>query len=473
MNIFDSIRKAVRRLFGKGNVGKAFGIQIAVSSKMEDSLELWTEMYEDRPVWKDAEKGQLTMNLPAAIASEIARLTTIEMNSMVSGSPRADYINQQYQRVIAKAREFTEYACAMGAVALKPYVQNGQIMTSVVQAADFYPAAFDSDGDVTAAVFLDYIYIENKKYTRLEYHSLEGNTYTITNKAYCLTTSQITSVQENSLGKEVPLSEVPEWESVAPVVTIHDIDHVLFAYFKMPFANNVEIKSPLGVSCFSRAVEQIKKADDLWSEMSWEFESGERAVNVPEDMFRHDENGKPIIPKGKERLYRTFLFEAGAKSGLDTYSPDFRDSSLFNGLNKVLHEVEVLCGLAHGTISEPTEKDKTATEVKQSRQRSYSTVSDVQKSLQKALEQLAYCFDSMATLYDLAPEGEYELSFEWDDSIIVDTEVEFARRMSMAAANMLRPELIVAWYFGVSVDEARKMMPGAAPDDDEVPEGEE
>lgn len=473
MNFIERIRKAVRHLFGKSNVGEAFGIQIAVSTKMEDALELWTEMYEDRPAWKDSEKGKITLNLSAAISAEIARLTTIEMKSSVFGSPRADYLDQQYQRVIEKAREFTEQACAKGAVVLKPYIQGDKIMVSVVQADDFYPVSFDSDGDVTGGVFLDYTYIENKKYTRLEYHSLDGDTYTISNKAYCLTTSQINSVQENSLGKEVPLTEVPDWEYITPVVSIKEINHVLFSYFKMPFANQIESKSPLGVSCFSRAVDQIRKADEIWSEIAWEFESGERAVNVPEDMFKHDQEGKPVIPEGRERLYRTFLWEQGKNYGLDTYSPDFRDSSLFNGLNKTLHKIEFLCGLAYGTFSEPTETDKTATEVKQSKQRSFSTVTDVQKALEKALRNLAYCFDAMATLYELAPEGEYDMSFDWDDSIIVDREVEFARLMSMASAGMIRNEYVVAWYFGVSEEEAKKMMPGATPDDEEVPEEEE
>ena len=81
--------------------------------------------------------------------------------------------------------------------------------------------------------------------------------------------------------------------------------------------------------------------------------------------------------------------------------------------------------------------------------------------------------DTLATLYDLAPEGEYEMSFEWDDSIVADTDTEFARRMSMAAAGMIRPELVVAWYFGVSEEEARKMMPDAAADEEEMPEAEE
>ena len=62
--------------------------------------------------------------------------------------------------------------------------------------------------------------------------------------------------------------------------------------------------------------------------------------------------------------------------------------------------------------------------------------------------------------------------YDWDDSIIVDREVEFARLMSMAAAGMIRPEYVTAWYYGVSLDDARAMMPEAEPDNP-PPEEEE
>ena len=41
MNLFQTFKKVVRHLFGKTNVSKAFGIEIAVSSRMEEALELW------------------------------------------------------------------------------------------------------------------------------------------------------------------------------------------------------------------------------------------------------------------------------------------------------------------------------------------------------------------------------------------------------------------------------------------------
>lgn len=471
MGVFARLWKAVRNLFGKTNVETAYGINIAVSSKMEEAIELWTEMFEDRPPWKDPEKGQFTTNTPAAIATEAARLVTIEMKSEATGSPRADFINEQYQPVIEKARNFTEYACAKGGIVLKPYVVDDKVAVSIVQPEDFYPESFDSNGDVTAAVFTDYRYIGNKKYTRLEYHKLEGGTLTIRNKVYCIEVNELTKANASAIGNEVPLASVPDWEGIEPEVTIEQVEKSLFAYFKMPFANSIDVMSPLGVSIFSRAVDQIAAADRQWSEILWEYDAGEAAIHASSTLFKKRADGTSVLPEGRERLFRTFDFDRDQK--LDAYTPAFRDGSLFNGLNKYLQRIEFLCGLAYGTISEPAEVDRSATEVKQSRQRSFATVSDIQKALQKALEHLIYAIDTLATLYDLAPAGEYETTFEWDDSIIVDREVEFTRLMTMAAANMIRPEYVTAWYFGMNEEEAKKMLPDAMPDNEVFVEEEE
>lgn len=472
MNIFKEIRKAVRKLFRKNNIEAAFGVNIAVSTKMEEAMQLWTDMFEDHPPWKDEGKGKKTLNLPASIASELARLVTVEMKSEVTGSPRAEFINAQYQPVLKRIRSISEYAVAMGGIVLKPFVSGDRIFVTTVQAVDFYPTAFDSDGNVTGGVFTDYSYKGNYKYTRLEEHKLEGGAYLIRNKVYRLTINEVTATNDNALGNEVPLTEVDEWAEIQPEVTINGMERTLFSYYRMPFANNIEPRSPLGVSGFSKAKDLIKEADRQYSEILWEYEAGESAIHASSNLFKKDKDGKTILPEGRERQYRTFDFDRDQK--IEPYNPTFRDGSLFNGLNEYLQRIEFMCGLAYGTLSKPTQVDKTATEVKQSKQRSFTTVCDIQKALQTALENLIYAIDALATLYDLAPEGTYEVSFEFDDSIIVDREVEFSRLMSMASADMIRPEKVVAWYFGVSEEEALNMLPQAQPPEPEIlPEDEE
>lgn len=468
------IGKAVRRLFSKKTtIEKAFDTEIAVSGKMENAINLWTLMYEGKPPWLSEDIK--TLNLPAAIAGEIARLVTMEMQVEISGSPMADYLNGQLKCLISRARQYTEYAVAKGGIALKPYVipEEGKIGVSIVHPEDFYPTKFDTNGDITGGIFPDQKIIGDKKYTRMERHELNGKTYTIENKVFVTTVSEVDDTNDNILGKEVELTDVPGWESIQPVVVIQNVESPLFAYFKMPMSNNIELRSPLGVSVYAKATGVLKEADNQWSNILWEYKATQAAVFGDEDVFQTDERGNLNLEGRDKRLFRVF---SGLEEKLKEFNPQIRDTSLFNGLDKILKQVEFQCSLAYGTISDPANTDKTATEVKQSKQRSFSLVCDIQKAFQHAHENLIHAMYTLALLYELSPDGEYETKFDFDDSIVVDREVEFNRLMQMAAAKMIRPEAVTAWYFGVSEEEAIKMLPPAfdtSDPDDEPPEYEE
>lgn len=452
-------------MFSKSKIEEELGVKIAVSTKMEERIELWAEMFEDRPPWKKPEIGKKTLNLPVAISTEIARLVTLEMKSTVSGSPRADFINEQYQMAVDKARRYTEFAAGMGGIVLKPYVAGERIYTTAVQAEDFWPTEFDSDGDVRGAVFRDFEYDEKYRYTRLEWHSYDGGMYVIRNKCYRYQFSDVTQKDDN-LGDPVPLTEVPRWADIGEEVRFGNIEKPLFAYYKMPFANNVESRSPLGVSSFARAVSLIQEADRLWSEILWEYKAKEAAVHAADTLFPRDENGNVILPEGEERLYRPLKWDRDQK--LDVYSPEIRDSSLFTGLNKYLQKIEFLCGLAYGTISEPSMVDKTAEEIIQSKQRSYATVSDTQKSLEKTLRHLVYAIDTLTTLYGLAPAGKYDVTFEWDDSVVVDAERERQRDLQEVREGLMQKWEFRAKWYGETEEKAKQMVAGEDETDEEI-----
>jgi A118 family predicted phage portal protein len=86
--------------------------------------------------------------------------------------------------------------------------------------------------------------------------------------------------------------------------------------------------------------------------------------------------------------------------------------------------VELACGLAYGTLSDPELVARTATEVASTKQRTYSTIRDIQRNLRTALERLIEVMDFYATAYNLAIKGAYNLEFEFDDSILVDKDAQ-------------------------------------------------
>ena len=401
--IKDFIKGVRYQMFPVATIQDALGIEMAMSTQMSRAVQNWMELF--------GQKGGV--GLPAAIAGELARLATIESEITVSGSARAEYLSRQLQPVRDRLRTQTELGIAGGGLAFKPYIDGERIAVSYVPASAVYPASFDDSGHLTAAVFVECINRNGNVYRRLEYHRLEAEGCVIENRAFV--TSAV--LGDAVLGEPIPLARVPEWAGLEPKITIQNVDRLLLGYFKMPLANNVEPGSPLGVSGYSRAVDLIHQANEQWRRILWEYEGTELAVHADETLFRADSMGRRLLPDGHERLYRLV---PGLENKMEVFSPAIRDEPLFNGFNNMLKRIEFQCGLAYGTLSDPQNVDKTAEEIRASKQRSFAQVRDIQKALQTALDDLVYAMDVWATLGGLAPAGAYQTAYSWDDSIVND-----------------------------------------------------
>lgn len=423
--LFEWIKGVLSKMFKSNDIKNTLNVDVIISQPMASALQLWSAMYRNQSPWLN--KDVKALGLPASISGEIARMATIEMSVNISGSPRADFLNAQMARLISKIRQYIEYGNAKGGLVFKPYVRDGIVAVDCIQADMFYPVAFDATGNMTAVIFADVRKQGNYWYTRLESHQYAGGVCTIKNMAYKSTT-------ENALGNQCSLSEVADWAELQPEAGITGVTAPLYGYYRYPSANNIDTTSPLGVSCFSRAqdanggVQLIQQADEIYTSLVWEFESGKRALYVDELAFAQGADGKPMLPD--KRLYRTLKMSGQIGKSEDMYkewSPAFREASIKSGLDAVLKKIEFACGLAYGVISDPQAMALTATEVKASQQRTYATVTDTQKAVETALDQLLYAMDVYATLYNLAPRGSYNATFEFDDSVISDHDARFTQ----------------------------------------------
>lgn len=424
-----------------------FYSQNAVSDEMKTAIRLWQSMYENKSPWLT--KNVHSLNLAAIISAELSRLATIELKSVISGSERADFLNKPYAHFLRNIRQYVEYGCAKGGVMFKPYVTPEGIQIEAIHNGRFVPIKFDSSGNITGAVFSEQIVHNGKLFTRLESHELNADEYIIKNSAY----------EEKSgitLGRSIEISDVPEWSHLDPAIVIKNVSKPLFAYFKMPFANNIDDFSPLGVSVFSRCTELIRDADEQYSRLLWEFEGSELAVDASSDLLRLSAD-RAEMPKLNERLFRKL--ETTNPDFFSVFNPNIRDESLINGLNAILRCIEFACGLAYGTISDVRAIQRTAQEIIESKQRSYSVAKDIQKSLENALSSLIDALDVLADLYHLAPKGKILKTFEWGDSFVTDKATSFEERMKMVETGVLRPERLLSWYFGCPEEEAQKMRP--------------
>lgn len=525
-SIWSKLKELLRKMIGVNTIQKTLHIEPIISSKMANAIELWSLMYEDNSPW--LQEPTLTdpvkvtsLGLPAFIASEKARMATIEMKSeittptesvteanpnyepptvdedgnlQISNEPefitkevilgdtaRAEYLNTQYTKVKNKIRNQLEYGIAKGGLVIKPYIVISDITTDgentdtennirqdvdiefdYIHADNFFPIAFDGSGKITEAAFVQVKTDKSTVYTRLEYHKLQNNMVTVTNLAFKKEnrTQPSTTDFDSDLGEQINLTEVPEWADLQPVTQIGNVDRLLFAYFKMPEANTIEAHSPLGVSGYSRAVKLIKEADLQYSRMLWEFQGGELAIDIDRDALNtvedEEKNTYEIPNMLQARLMRKV--DLGNSETYQVFNPPYRDASLINGLNNILMRIEDVCALSRGTLSDVAAEARTATELKILKQRSYSANAEIQKALEDALKDLVYVMDIYCTLYEVTAPGEYDISFEWDDSILVDVETELNKRITLMQNGLASKLETRMWYFGETERQAREAL---------------
>ncbi len=525
-SIWSKLKELLRKMIGVNTIQKTLHIEPIISSKMANAIELWSLMYEDNSPWLQeptfADPVKVTsLGLPAFIASEKARMATIEMKSeittptesvteanpnyepptvdedgnlQISNEPelitkevilgdtaRAEYLNTQYTKVKNKIRNQLEYGIAKGGLVIKPYIVISDIATDeennntennirkdvdiefdYIHADNFFPIAFDGSGKITEAAFVQVKTDKSTVYTRLEYHKLQNNMVTVTNLAFKKEnrTQPSTTDFDSDLGEQINLTEVPEWADLQPVTQIGNVDRLLFAYFKMPEANTIEAHSPLGVSGYSRAVKLIKEADLQYSRMLWEFQGGELAIDIDRDALNtvedEEKNTHEIPNMLQARLMRRV--DLGISETYQVFNPPYRDASLINGLNNILMRIEDVCALSRGTLSDVAAEARTATELKILKQRSYSANAEIQKALEDALKDLVYVMDIYCTLYEVTAPGEYDISFEWDDSILVDVETELGKRITLMQNGLASKLETRMWYFGETERQAREAL---------------
>ena len=462
----------------KQNLEKKLNVRIATSSVMDDAITLWSQMYKNAPMWLGGPEHVKSLNLPATIAEEMARLVLTEFDFNLEGSARADFLLDQMDTILSNLSNIVEMWCALGGVVFKPYAagsnENGDpdhIEVDVVHADRFYPTAFNSNKEITGAVFVDTHRVGDYLYTRLEYHSLVGTHYTVVNKAYRSERIYTTATDDAQIKvdhpfmEEISLEQVEEWKGIKPLVELDGIEKPFFVYIKTPRTNTIDPHSPLGASVYARARDTIEEADKQYSRILWEYEATEAAIDADETLFTTDRKGNPILPKGKERLFRTYDIGGNVNEKtafITNYSPEIRDDSLFNGLDKMYRIIEYQCGLAYGTLSESkgsAAAEQTAYEIRSSKQRSYTTVHAMQGAWETGLDELLYVMNGICDLYELVPDGEVKKTVTWGDGVLEDTETEYQRRWAMVISGKMKLEKFYAWYFGCTEEKALEYIP--------------
>ncbi|MBO5130321.1 MAG: hypothetical protein J6B95_08270 [Oscillospiraceae bacterium] len=415
-------------------------------------------IYQGNPCWLSEDDHIDTVNFAKTICSEISRLTNLGIKVTVDGSARADWLQEQVDKIYFKLREWVEYGSAYGTIILKV---NGDSVE--LYAPDRFEVTQVTNDKITGVVFYDTQKVGDTWYTRLEYHRFEGEQYRITNKCY-------SGTSEYDLKTRVDIAVTP-WPDLMEEAAIENIDRPLFGVLRTPQANNIAMNSPMGLPVFSEAVQELRDLDIAYSRNSKEIGDSKRTVLLDSDALISDGTAAAKTPAAFEARRASLglpdmvrnVRGDGTEVFYQEINPTLNTEARLTGINALLSQIGFKVGFSNGyfVFNEKTGM-VTATQVEADDRRTIQTVKDHRDKLEDCMGGLIYALNVFADLYDYAPDGDYEVVFDFGD-ITYNREEDRARWWGYVQAGRVPAWMYFTKFEGMSEDEAKEMVAEAQP----------
>lgn len=450
-------------------IKELFNIESAISAKMEAAVTNGINIYKGEPDWIDEEDNIRTINFAKSICSEVARLATLATKITIDGSARAEHLQKVIDKSYFKIREWVEYACAYGTVIIKPS-DNG---IDLFLPDKFLITRYDGD-TVTGVVFIYQEKVDEKYYTRFEYHDyIDEENYRIYNRC-CVGASF------NSLSEDIEIEKTP-WNGLLEEANIVGMEKPAFGVLRTPHANNIDINSAISLPIFSEAVEELEDLDIAYSRNAKEIYDSKRILLIDSDKMI--QSGVPVkdyqnnFESNRKALGLPDMvknvFGNGQEDFYQEINPNLNTDTRLSGINALLSQIGYKVGFSNGYfVFNENSGIQTATGVEADQQRTIQFIKDVRDKLEDCLIDVINGLNVFANTYNLAPNGNFEIVFDFGD-ITYNREEDRARWWNYVNAGKVPAWMYFVKFEGMSEEDAKAMVGEAQPKEMELFGGEE
>ena len=347
------------------------------------------------------------INFNAIFSNKLANYVINDSNLQITGeNARVDLLNKTGQSMWKKMKKITSMSFGYGGVIVVPYVKGGKIYYSIVPQSRMTIDSIEGDLITGATVLAEKKVIKGAVsediYLRWTNYKVENNNMVIT--------------QQYSDGKGNQISAPSFWKDIQEVMSISNVDRVLFGYIKSPI-NNRKSNDKYGVPITFGCDKTIQEIKDTMVQLAREYELKQAFVGADATMF----NGKNALPQNG--LFKKI--DSTNDDFFEVFDPALRDSSYMVRLQELYQRLEHEVGTSAGIISELQTQNATATEIKRAMYDTFTIVDDMRTNIEKAMDDFFYACDVLANAYNLSPQGEYELGFDWSYALLEDSDAEF------------------------------------------------
>ena len=379
------------------------------------------------------------INFNAIFSNKLANYTISDSTMNIEGeNARVDLLNKTGQSMWKKGKKIVSMAFGYGGVIIVPYVKGGKIYYNLVPQDRL--TIDETDGElITGATVLAEKKVISGTISQTTY--LRWTNYQIKNGNMV-----ITQQFSDEDGNKIPAPEF--WKDIQEVRTITNVDRVLFGYIKSP-VNNRKANDKYGVPITYGCDATILEIKETMKQMIREYELKECFVGADVTMF----NGKNALPSNG--LFKKI--DSTSDDFFEVFDPQFRDYTV--RLQELYKRLEHEIGTSYGILSEVDSQQATATEIKRSMYDTFTICDDMRTSIEKGMEDFFYACNVLANAFNLSPQGEYELSFDWSYSLLEDTATEWTQLTYGLTKGVVKEVEVRQWLFpDETLEESQKAI---------------
>lgn len=323
---------------------------------------------------------------------------------------------------LVRANQLIEMAFALGTGAIVEYLDGEEVMIDYIRADMIYPLSWDN-GDITECAFGSVRVIDGKEVLYLQIHRL-GKVDDEEDSEHYYIENRYIDRKENK--------ELDPPEGVIPLVPT-GYDKPLFQIITPNICNNIDLDSPLGVSVFANAIDQLKGCDLVYDSYMNEFVLGRKRILVPisfaKKQMEKDGVAAPAFD-ASDTVYYQMPGDRDSNLKLTEVDMSIRANEHELAVQRSLDVLALKTGLGTGRYQFDSSGVKTATEV-------ISDKSDLYQNRQKnAIIVNAALIGMVEAIAFLDAGGEVEVSIDFDDSIIEDTNTTIDKNIKLVQGGL-------------------------------------
>ena len=447
----------------------------SINEEHYNMLEQWKAIYKgyykefhDQKVYTlngERKRTMRSLNMAKVASETLAKIiftekVEINMSDKAYNKNIDDILKQNRFKKVFQNK--LEQMLALGGLALKvspkPSREDGKtkLVVTYVTPDCFIPLSWEND-DITEGVFLNISRNKTKVYNLFEFHKWDGLKYVITNELY-----ESEKGVEGQQAKRIPLNTL--YEGLEEKVVIEGLTQPLFTYIKPNIANNFDLQIPLGVSIFANSLDTLYAIDVAFDSFIREFNLGRRRILVPATSVR-----SVVDPQtgemsryfdANDEVYQAFNHADPEKQKIQDNTVGLRVVEHVKAINALL---EILCmqlGFSTGTFTFDGQSVKTATEIISEQSTTFRTKQANENLIEEGLDKFIRSLGEVAELYNIfnQPTKDYEIEFNWDDSIIQDRDADSDFYIKLKNANLIDGKHALMEILNFTEEQADEML---------------